>query len=391
MQPGPFRVALVGLGFAACQLHLPALATLPDAAVVGACDHDSERRADVARRWKIPTFDNFDRMMSSARPEVVVIATPPHTHADYCRRSLVAGAHVFCEKPFVSSLAEADLVLDAANRAGRSIGLNHEFREMPIFRTVLKTATAPNSGDVRFVQVSQFIDLPPSEEAGWRGRLGHRGLYEAGVHLVDYVLAVFGQLPGAVSATLSPGSNQAAQRDAISLVTLEFSDGRLAQLTQYRLAKGEQQYFEARVETDRETLRASFGGRARLSVGLYRSTRPHLRLEFGMSGLAWRETHGGRVYLARNPRQPREAATRALVAKTLRAFREGTPPPVSGMDGRNALKVIAACYQAAARGSRVQLDVLDDSPDLASLPMGTPSAMEWSPGSEPPAKSTLDG
>lgn len=376
MPPAPFRVAFVGLGFAACQLHLPALATLPDVALVGACDLDAERRAEVARRWKLPTYDDFDRMLATTRPDVVVVATPPHTHADYCQRSLAAGAHVICEKPFVSSLAEADLVIAAARRAGRSIALNHEFREMPIFRTVLHAASAPSAGAVHFVQVSQYIDLPPAEEAGWRGRLVHRGLYEAGVHLVDYVLAVFGTLPGAVSATLSAGSNQAAPRDAISLVTLEFAAGRLAQLTQYRLAKGEPQYFEARVETDRATLRASFGGRARLSVGLYRSTRPHLRLEFGMSGLAWRETRGGRVYLARNPRQPREAATRDLLAKTLGAFRAGTAPPVSAIDGRNVLKVLAACYHAAASDSRVQLQGLDDRLDLASLAMGAPSALE---------------
>jgi len=373
--PSPsLRVALVGLGFAASQMHLPALATFPDVLVVGACDLDSTRRANAARQWNIATFDDFEKMLATTGPDVVVIATPPHFHAEQCRRSLAAGAHVICEKPFVSSVEDADRVIDAANQVGRQVALNHEFREMPIFRAVLNAASATGSADVRFAQVVQLIDLPPSEESGWRGQLVHRGLYEAGVHLVDYVLAVFGELPVAVSATMASGTGGSAYHDAVSLVTLEFPGGRLAQLTQYRLAKGEPQYFEARVETSRESLRASFGGRARLSLGLYRTSRPHLRFEFGISGLAWRECGGRRLYLARNPRQPREVATRELLTKTLRAFREGTSPPASAEDGRDVLKVIAACYHSASTGSRVRLDLPDNEGVLVNLPMGTPAS-----------------
>ena len=54
--------------------------------------------------------------------------TPPNSHADYCLRAFAAGAHVICEKPFVSSLAEAEDVLDAARRAGRRVA-NDESRD----------------------------------------------------------------------------------------------------------------------------------------------------------------------------------------------------------------------------------------------------------------------
>src|SRR5262245_64061254 len=60
------------------------------------------------------------------------------------------GAHVICEKPFVASLDEADRVMAAAEAAGKRIALNHEFREMPIFRA-LRDAAAPS--DIVFAQV----------------------------------------------------------------------------------------------------------------------------------------------------------------------------------------------------------------------------------------------
>ena len=106
----PFRVALVGLGNAANRLHLPALAGLPDAVLVGACDPDAVRRAAAEQQWQAATFADFDAMVEATRPNVVVVGTPPQYHADYCLRSFAAGADVICEKPFVSSVAEADRV-----------------------------------------------------------------------------------------------------------------------------------------------------------------------------------------------------------------------------------------------------------------------------------------
>jgi predicted dehydrogenase len=365
----PFRVALIGLREAATHLHLPALVGVPDATIVGACDVDEGRRADVARRWRMPTFADADVMLADARPEVVVIGTPPHLHADLCRRALAAGAHVICEKPFVSSVAEADRLIASARQAGRQIALNHEFREMPIFRAVLDDLASPPARDVIFAQAWQIIDLPQWRETGWRGQMIHRTLYEAGVHLVDYLLALFGEQPIAVSATLSAGDPRNGSTDGITLLTLEFSRGRLAQLVQYRMARGQPQYFEVRAETPNESLRASFGGRARLSVGLYRSNRLHFRVELGISGLAWREVGSRRESLARNPRQPQVVATRSVFAKTLRAFRDGTRPPTTAEDGRNVLAVIAACYHAAARGARVCLNA-EASQDFVDLAMG---------------------
>src|SRR5207249_3120736 len=131
---------------------------------------------------------------------------------------------------------------------------------------------------------------------------------------------------------------------------------RIAQILQNRLCKGQGQYFEARVETIDGSLRASFGGRARISAGLHRSTRPHLRLDLGMSGLAWKEIGRRRQVLARNPRDPMVVATRHVFEQTLAAFRSDTDPPTTAERGRDMLEVIAACYQSAAAGRRVLIN-----------------------------------
>jgi predicted dehydrogenase len=350
------RVAVVGLGNAGHTLHLPALAGIPEATVVGACDLDTARRDRAAQSWKVPVFDNFGAMLETAKPEVVVVGTPPDSHADYCIRSFEAGAHVICEKPFVPTLAEADRVLAAATACGRGLAFNHEFREMPIFKAIRSEIDRIGRDKLVFAQIWQLMDLPPWAEPGWRGQLLQRTLHEAGVHLVDLLIAMFEEKPEAVQAAISTGGLRDEKTDAVALVTLQFSRGRLAQIVQNRLCKGETQYFEVRADTVPTSLRASFGGRARLSAGLFRSTKPHVRFEFGEAGMAWREEGSRRIKLARNGRDPGMNATREIMSRSLAAFRNGTRPPVDGPEARRVLEVIAACYEAAATGRRVALD-----------------------------------
>ncbi len=349
------RVALVGLGNAGMTLHLPALAGIPQLTVVGTTDVDPLRRQAAAEKWKVPTFDDFTEMLRRTTPDIVMIGTPPSSHAAYCLESLAAGAHVLCEKPFVSSLAEADTVIEAARSANRYVALNHEFREMPIFRAIRDQVGRPDVGSLVFAQVWQLMDLPPWKEPGWRGQMLERTLYEAGVHLVDFLMALFGEKPVAVSASTSTCGVREGRTDAVALVTLEFSNGRLAQIIQNRLCRGETQYFEVRAEGTEASLRASFGGRARISAGLHRSTRPHVRIDYGTSGIAWREVGNRRTLLARNPREPGMNATRLVIERTVAAIQNGTAPPASAEDARQGLEVIAACYHAARTGERISL------------------------------------
>jgi len=360
------RIAVVGLGNAGSTLHLPALAGMPDIEVVGAVDTDERRRSRAAATFKVPVFADLDSMLTAAKPDVVLIATPPQSHADFCLRALEAGAHVLCEKPFVSSLAEADRIIEAARVASRRVALNHEFREMPIFRA-LRDAVKPS--DLLFAQVWQLMDLPPWAEPGWRGQMLQRTLYEAGVHLVDFLMALFGECPVSVSATTTSSGAREGASDAIALVTLTFSRGRVAHVIQNRLCKGETQYFEVRAETGEASWRASFGGRARVTAGLHRSTTPHVRMDFGVSGMAWKEVGNVRTTLARNPKDPGMVATRYVLEKSFAAFRDGTEPPASAEVARDVLTVIAASYVSSTTGRRMEISDATRA-ELSAMQMG---------------------
>jgi predicted dehydrogenase len=248
-------------------------------------------------------------------------------------------------------------VLEAAAAAKRSVAVNHEFREKPIFRAVREAIGTPAAGRLVFCQLWQLMDLAPWDEiVPWRAAMRDRALVEGGVHLVDLLLTMFGTVPEAVYARRSSGRRADQAADAINLVTLEFPDGLLGQITIDRLCPAATRYVELRADCEHVSLRASEGGRAVLQLGMKRAERPGGRIDFGLGGLAWSERGVRRRAIARNPRNPAVFATAELLRSVVAAIEDGREPPSSGREARDVMAVIDAAYQSASTGQRVEID-----------------------------------
>jgi predicted dehydrogenase len=350
------RIGYAGLGWAARGFHLPAAKRVAAAEPVGGFDASAEQRDSWTRETGLPAFGSLDELIERGRPELLVIATPPDSHAELCIATLGAGLHVLCEKPFVATPPEADRVLAAAAEAGRHVAVNHEFREKPIFKAVKDRIGSDEVGRLVFTQIWQLMNLPPWDEpVPWRAAMPNRTLFEGGVHLVDLLLQLHEEPPTGVYARHSSGLDADRHADAIHLVTLDFPDGRLAQITIDRLCPAGTRYVELRADCERASLRASHGGRALLRVGAKRAQKPGLRLDYAPGGLAWMEKGLGRTTLARNPRDDGVYGTAKLLEQILAALADGREPPSSGHEARDGLRVIDAAYRSAETGQRVTL------------------------------------
>jgi D-apiose dehydrogenase len=362
------RLGIVGLGWAARAFHAPAARRVEDVTIVGGADAAPEQRASWERETGTPTYATLAELLERERPELVVVSTPPASHAELCLQALESGAHVFCEKPFVSTVAEADAVVAAAERSDRRIAVNHEFREKPIYRALKSRIDSGRDGRLVFCQVWQLMNLAPWEEpVPWRAAMPNRTLFEGGVHLVDLICHLFGELPLAVFARRSAGVDPHREADAIHLVLLEFAAGALGQITIDRLCQSGTRYVEIRADCEHASLRASHGGRAYVQIGMKRAERPGLRIDFGRAGLAWVERGLGRKTLARNPRDDGVYGTAELLRKVVAAIEAGTEPPSSGREARDVLAVIEAAYESSATGRRIELNW---SPDAAAAGVG---------------------
>jgi predicted dehydrogenase len=351
------RFGFVGLGFATRWLHLPAVRGLAGCVAVGGVDTVESRQEEWAGADGGPVFRSLEELLEQARPDIVVVATPPESHAQLCVSALEAGAHVICEKPFVSSVAEADRVLEVARANGRRVAVNHEFRYMPIFAAVPSQAGRADVGRPVFLHCTQFMDLPPwKEEVPWRAAMPDRSLFEGGVHLVDLFHMIVGRVPESVFAKTSSGLDLDRRADAIHLVTLDYGDGLLGQITIDRLCRAGTRYVDLRVDCEEASIRSSYGGRAFVRLGLKRAERPGIRVDIGPEGLAWIERGLQRKVVARNARRATQKATQALYSEAVEAFRRDEEPPTTAHIARETMRIIEAAYRSARTGAPVSLD-----------------------------------
>ena len=118
-------MAIVGCGKIADQ-HVQAIRRIPDGQVVAACDREPLMARQLAERFRIGgCFDDVEEMLRATSPDVVHVTTPPQSHHALGLQCLDAGSHVYLEKPFTVTAAEAESLIELAQRRGLSLTAGH--------------------------------------------------------------------------------------------------------------------------------------------------------------------------------------------------------------------------------------------------------------------------
>lgn len=146
---GLLGVGIVGAGYWGPKL-IRNFAASERAAVVAICDRDGERLKTVARSGlgSLPStsyYQRFSELLADPRVDAVAIATPVHTHFELAKRALLSGRHVLIEKPLASSVAEAEELVELAERLGLTLLVDHTFLYHP---AVTKLEELIRSGDL---------------------------------------------------------------------------------------------------------------------------------------------------------------------------------------------------------------------------------------------------
>jgi predicted dehydrogenase len=114
------RIAIVGCGFVA-DYYVRTLAAYPDLRIAGVIDRDGERLKRFAHYHSLRAYRSFDEVLDDANVDIVLNLTNPRSHYEISRRALLAGKHVYSEKPLAMTFDEAKELVELAERGGRQI------------------------------------------------------------------------------------------------------------------------------------------------------------------------------------------------------------------------------------------------------------------------------
>ncbi len=353
------RIALIGLGAAARNIHLPAYRMLRQRVqVVGGSDPDRGAR-DAAARMGVATFADAGEMLERSRPDLVAVCTPPALHREHVELSLAAGCDVFCEKPLAESLADADAMVSAARAAGRKVVVNNEFPAMRIHRAAKSMIDTAEFGRLLYMHGWHTNRPTAATEAGWRSSMSRRLGLEFGIHVFDLVRYLFDTSPVRVLAH-HPKVGGTVGFEAVQWVSMEFADGRGASFILDRLSRGRERYLDLRLDGERAVVHTSIGGHLSASVGVRtRTRRPYAELRVAGGGRAVLQSGDRARVLAVDGRNLFSNATAAHFAAFLDALDHGTVPPATADYNRESLALVFAAERAAGLGQAVLLTDFD--------------------------------
>lgn len=199
--PDGLKVTLLGYGYAGRTLHAPLIASVPGLELVAVCSGDAAKV--LADFPGIKVSRSLDDLLSSTPVDIIVIATPNHTHFDLARRALLAGKHVVVDKPFTVTTSQARELKSLAEQNKLVLSVFHNRRWDADFLTLRGIISSGKLGRLVSFE-SRFDRYRPEVRARWREQAGDgSGLwYDLGPHLLDQALQLFG-CPIAIQADLA--------------------------------------------------------------------------------------------------------------------------------------------------------------------------------------------
>jgi predicted dehydrogenase len=168
------------------------------------CDASGYVLGVLEKYTGVKAYSDFETMLDEARPDAVLIATPSRTHAAMVRTALERGIHVFCEKPFTLSPADADALSALAAEKGLVTQVGYHNRFVGAFREVKRLLDLGAIGRVTHVLGEAYGPVVlKAKGSTWRSKAEEGGgsLYDYAAHPIDLLTWYLGA-PSAVGGTV---------------------------------------------------------------------------------------------------------------------------------------------------------------------------------------------
>jgi predicted dehydrogenase len=297
-----------------------------------------------AEAQKLRLAPNFEALLADPKVDAVILATPHSQHVQQVVAAAAAGKHVFCEKPFALTKADAESAVKATEKARVTLGLGYNRRFHPEMTKLRDRIRTGDLGTILHVEATMTFPnalmLKPGQWRAQREETPCGGLTPMGVHAIDGMI----DLCGPIAKVYCQSFRQAVEIDSDDTTSILF-----------RMKGGMSGYLGTMTATGPGFSFQVFG------------TKGWVRLE-GMTHVAGASSEERRTRLfgtckfqpVKGPAEVWEAARLDVTRATLEAFGRAAsggaqfPIPVSEMI--HGASVTEAVVRSAASGNPEKVD-----------------------------------
>ncbi|OQV16409.1 Trans-1,2-dihydrobenzene-1,2-diol dehydrogenase [Hypsibius exemplaris] len=226
----PLRWGIVGTGKIS-QDFANAVETLPpaDHELYAVAASDAKKAAEFAKTYTIPkSYGSYAELAKDPEVGVAYIGTINTNHFELCKLFLENGKHVLCEKPLTLLLEHTQELVKLAREKKLFFQEAVWSRFFPAYIKLREEVKAGTLGDLKLITVNFGVKIAEVERI-FKKELGGGSLMDIGIYVLQFTVAVFGsEMPQTIKAV---GVLNEEGCDLATGITLQYKDGRIAQLT----------------------------------------------------------------------------------------------------------------------------------------------------------------
>jgi predicted dehydrogenase len=342
------RWGVIGAGGIARRRTIPeGLASAANAELLAVYDVDLEVNAEVARQYQVKAVQSLEELFNLDL-DAVYIATPAFCHHGQVLAAARAGKHVLCEKPLGMQVAEAGEMIAECNARQVQLGTAFMMRFQSQHQTALQMIASGRLGSPVYARAQLSCWYPPMPGA-WRQNLAQGGggaLMDMGGHCIDLLEMFFG--PVARASCFLRNLVQGYEVEDAAVALLEFANGAFGTIDTC---------FCVQDQSSKNVLEL-YGSRggilAKGTIG--QGSQGEMTAYLSPEDTGY-EASQGRVAgegIAVAP--PPQNIYRAEIEEFSQALLDKRKSCLEAQIGLRSQRVLAACYESAARGVPVQIE-----------------------------------
>ncbi|MFO7947981.1 MAG: Gfo/Idh/MocA family oxidoreductase [Armatimonadota bacterium] len=302
------------------------------------CDIDEDRLAERAEQLDLDeTTTDWTTLLDRRDIGIISVAAPDHLHRDMSIAAMEAGKHVLCEKPMAMNLQEAREMIEAVEATGKKLMVNNILRFFERFKYVKRIVDEGQLGEIYAAEGDYLHDTLKLIREGWRGPHRHSVTTGGGVHLLDLLRWIVGEIEEVFCySTYGVLTKDEARSPDCMVSVLRFENGAVGKSMTNMAAQRPPLHNFILYGTE----------------GVFVNGKPH--------GMIYRghDDEGEKVTATYGAVSEEGGTKHVAVAHLLDAIENDTEPLVSVYEGARTLAVCDAIFESSRTGAAVPVEPL---------------------------------
>lgn len=330
---------IIGTGDIADCAFMPGFEAANDCEMIAVADKFADKAKEFAKAHNIAkAYDTVDALLADPEVEIVYIATPVFAHCELAVKAANAKKNILLEKPMAMNVAECEKIEEAVNKNGVKIQIGHMLRFHRAHQYIKELIDNGDLGKIgtAHAQMSYYRgEYGPDGEPLWLARKelsGGGSMLDMGIHCVDLMRYWLGDVKEVIAFADTIG-NELSERysvEDICTAVLKFESGAQAVV-------------DSTVVTENCRYMCEIYGTKGSAYGV---------------GTVFRNPDGQCVVNI-DGEQEYQYEPKGLFTAEIEAFQNAikndTPTSPNAQDGKKAVEIVMACYEASEKGKTVTL------------------------------------